>query len=116
VLAALFVVEIGDVHRFPNPEALCSWAGVTPKHRESDVKVNRGRITKQGSALVRWGAIEAISGGRHGGPKLKADYQRIAARRGRKVARVAVARKLLTLVYFGLRDGEIRCLDRAEVA
>jgi transposase len=116
VLAAIFVTEIGDVHRFPNPQALCSWAGLTPKHRESDTKTKRGRITKQGSVLVRWGAIEAISGG-HGGPKLKADYRRIAARRGIYVARVAVARKFLTLVYFGLRDGEVRCLARAaEVA
>jgi transposase len=116
VLAAIFVTEIGDVGRFPNPEALCSWAGLTPKHRESDTKAHRGRITKQGSVLVRWGVIETVAGG-HGGPKLKADYRRIAARRGVRIARVAVARKLLTLVYFGLRDGEVRCLARAaEVA
>ncbi len=112
VLAAIFVSEIGDVSRFPGPEALCSWAGLTPRHRESDTKAHRGRITKQGSVLVRWGAIETISGG-HGGPKLRADFRRIAARRGIKVARVAVARKLLTLVYFGLRDGEIRCLAQS---
>ena len=116
ILAAIFVTEIGDVTRFPNPEALCSWAGLTPKHRESDTKAHRGRITKQGSVLVRWGAIETVAGG-HGGPKLRADYRRIAARRGVRIARVAVARKLLTLVYFGLRDGEVRCLARAaEVA
>lgn len=116
VLAAIFVTEIGDVTRFPNPEALCSWAGLTPKHRESDTKARRGRITKQGSVLVRWGAIETITGG-HGGPKIKADYRRIAARRGTHIARVAAARKLLTLVYFGLRDGEVRCLAKAtEVA
>ncbi|MFN2503689.1 MAG: IS110 family transposase, partial [Acidimicrobiales bacterium] len=99
VMAAIFVAEIGDVGRFPNPQALCSWAGLTPRHRESDTKVRRGRITKQGSVLVRWAAIEAIAGG-HGGPKLKADYRRIATRRGIKIARVAVARKLLTLVYY----------------
>ena len=54
--------------------------------------------------------------GGHGGAKLKADFRRIAARRGLNIARVAVARKLLTLVYFGLRDGEVRCLARAEGA
>jgi transposase len=113
ILAAIFVAEIGDVSRFPNPEALCSWAGLTPRHRESDTKVRRGRISKQGSVLVRWALIETVAGG-HGGPKLTADYRRIAARRGIKIARVAVARKLLTLVYYGLRDGEVRCLaDRA---
>ena len=65
---------------------------------------------------MRWGVIETVAGG-HGGPKLKADYRRIVARRGVRIARVAVARKLLTLVYFGLRDGEVRCLAKAaEVA
>ena len=83
-----------------------------PKHHESDTKVRRGRITKAGSKLVRWAAIEAVSNGR-GGPKLKADYHRIADRRPKNIARVAVARKLLILVYYGLRDGNIRCLEPA---
>ena len=61
VFAAVFVAEIGDVHRFDSPQALCSWAGLTPIHRESDSKVHRGRITKQGSRLVRWAAIEAVA-------------------------------------------------------
>jgi transposase len=111
-LAAVFAAEIGDVSRFPNPQTLCSWAGLTPKHRESDVKIHRGRITKAGSKLVRWAAIEAVSHMR-GGPKLQADYHRISDRRGKGVGRVAVARKLLTLVYYGLRDGQIRCLAPA---
>ena len=64
---------------------------------------------------MRWAAIEAISKIR-GGPKLKADYHRIADRRGVNIARTAVARKLLTLVYYGLRDGELRCLARAEAS
>jgi transposase len=115
VIAAVFCAEIGDVGRFPGPKALCSWAGLTPKHRESDAKARRGKMTKQGSRLLRWAAVEAISKMR-GGPKLRIDYHRIADRRGRNIARVAVARKLLTLVYFGLRDGEIRSLCRAEVA
>jgi transposase len=112
VIAAVFVAEIGDVHRFTSPQALCSWAGLTPKHRESDTKVMRGKITKQGSRIVRWAAIEAISKQR-GGAKLRADYHAIAERRGKQKARVAVARRLLTLVYYGLRDHEIRCLNIA---
>jgi hypothetical protein len=54
VLAAIFVVEIGDVTRFGRPQQLCSWAGLTPRHRESDTTIHRGRITKQGNHLVRW--------------------------------------------------------------
>lgn len=114
-LAAILVAEIGDIGRFDGPGRLCSWAGLTPRHRESDAKVFRGHITKQGSTLVRWAAIEAVSHVR-GTPKLKADYRRIGERRGMKIARVAMARKLLCLVYYGLRDGEVRCLARADRA
>jgi transposase len=108
-IAAIFVAEIGDVTRFRSAEALCSWAGLAPRHRESDTKVVRGSITKMGSRLVRWAALEAVAR-YHGGAWLQPDFHRIADRRGKNKARVAVARKLLTLVYYGLRDGEIRCL------
>jgi len=108
-LAAIFVAEIGDVSRFKSPEALSSWAGLAPRHHESDTKVIRGQITKMGSKLMRWAAIEAVSG-RRGGTKLREDFHQIAERRGKYKARAAVARKLLTLVYYGLRDHEIRAL------
>ena len=114
-LAAVFVAEIGDVHRFADPAHLCSWAGLTPRHRESDTVVHRGHITKQGSKAVRWAAIEAVQ--RHPTTaKIWADKQRIEARRGKNIAKVAAARKLLTLVYYGLRDEHIRALDRARAA
>jgi transposase len=114
-LAAVFVAEIGDVHRFTDAAHLCSWAGLTPRHRESDTVVHRGHITKQGSKAVRWAAIEAVQ--RHPTtPKIAADKQRIEARRGKNIAKVAAARKLLILVYYGLRDGHIRALDRARAA
>lgn len=109
ILGAIFVAEIGEVTRFKSPEALTSWAGLAPRHHESDTKVIRGQITKMGSKLVRWAAIEAVSG-RRGGTKLREDFHNICERRGKYKARAAVARKLLTLVYYGLRDGEIRCL------
>src|SRR6266568_3843092 len=108
-IAEIFVAEIGDVSRFASAQALCSWAGLAPWHRESDTKVTRGGITKMGSRLVRWAALEAVAR-YHGGSWLAHDFHRIAERRGTNKARVAVARKMLTLVYYGLRDGEIRCL------
>ena len=114
-LAAVHVAEIGDVHRFTDPAHLCSWAGLTPTHRESDTVVHRGHITKQGSKAVRWAAIEAVQ--RHPTTaKISADKHRIEARRGKNIAKVAAARKLLTLVYYGLRDGHIRALDRPRAA
>ncbi len=115
VLAAIFVAEIGDVHRFADAGHLASWAGLTPKHRESDTTVHRGPITKQGSTLVRWAAVEAAQGARNAGWLTEA-RTRIAKRRGRNIATVAVARRLLTFVYYGLRDGHIRALDQARTA
>jgi transposase len=112
VLAAIFVAEIGDAGRFAGPAQLASWAGLTPRHRESDTTIHRGRITKQGSNLVRWAAVEAAhSAGHTGWPATT--KARIGERRGRNIATVAVARKLLTLVFYGLRDGHIRALTHA---
>ena len=112
VLAGIFVAEIGDVTRFRSPGHLTSWAGLTPMHRESDLKVRRGHITKQGSRLVRWAAVEAVVRQR-GHTTVRAHHRRVAERRGTQIGRVAAARKLLIYVYYGLRDGEIRCLAKA---
>jgi hypothetical protein len=48
ILGAVFVAEIGEVRRFRRAEQLASWAGLTPRHHESDTRVHRGRITKMG--------------------------------------------------------------------
>ena len=108
ILAAIFVAEIGDVHRFTRPAQLCSWAGLTPRHRESDTTVHRGQITKQGNPLLRWATVEAVQRVRRG--PIGAARVRIGARRGARIGTVAAARKLLTLVFYGLRDGHIRAL------
>jgi len=115
VLAAVIIAEIGDVTRFGNAARLCSWAGLTPRHRESGTKVTRGHVTKQGSRLLRWALIEAVQ-------RIPRDSvtgaikDAIIARRGkeaRNIAKVAAARRLLTLIFYGLRDGQIRCLSPA---
>jgi transposase len=109
ILGAVFVVEIGDVTRFDGPTRLASWAGLTPKHHESDTTVRRGRITKQGSRLVRWAAVEAVQRtGKH--TRIGAYRDRVAERRGRNIGVVAAARELVELVYYALRDGQVRCL------
>jgi transposase len=112
VLGAVLVAEIGAIARFASARHLCSWAGLTPTHHESDTKVRRGHITKQGSRLVRWAAVEAVARQR-GATPIQVHHHRVADRRGKNIGRVAAARKLLTLVYYGLRDGEIRCLAEA---
>jgi transposase len=108
--AMLIIAEVGDIRRFPTAKHLCAWAGLTPTVRSSDRKTRLGRITKQGSHLLRWALVEAAQKTPTGGGPLRQQYERIAKRRGAKVARVAIAREILTLSYYGLRDGEIRRL------
>jgi hypothetical protein len=75
--------------------------------------VHRGRITKQGSRLVRWAAmINAVEAVQRVSPHTRtgAVHERVAARRGRNIGVVAAARELVELVYYGLRDGHIRRL------
>jgi len=110
VLGAVLVAEIGDVHRFGTAQQLGCWAGMTPKHHESDTKVRRGRITKQGSRLVRWAAVESVQRL----PKhavLGAFRDQVAARRGTNIGVVAAARRQLEYVYYALRDHHVRGLQ-----
>ena len=65
---------------------------------------------RTGSPALRWALVEAAQHTPTGSGPLRVAYERIAKRRGKQVAKVAVARKILTLCYYGLRDGEIRCL------
>jgi transposase len=114
-LAAVFVAEIGDITRFDRPGQLASWAGLTPTHRESDTTVHRGRITKQGSRLVRWAAVEAVQRVPDH-TRLGQIRDRVAERRGRNIGVVAAARELTILVFYGLRDHHVRCLTSRTAA
>ena len=112
VLAAVIVAEIGDIRRFSCPGKLCCWAGLTPRHRESDTKVARGHITKQGSPVLRWAVVEAIQHQPATSP-VRAVKDRMIARRGKEaknIAKTAAARHLLTAVFYALRDGQARSL------
>ena len=84
---------------------------MTPTVRSSAERAWLGHISRQGSPHIRWAMVEAAHKAIIGAGPLRSSFERIARRRGRKIATVAVARKLLTLCYYSLRDGEIRCLE-----
>jgi transposase len=107
ILGAVLVAEIGDVHRFTSAHKLTCWAGMTPLHRESDTKLRRGRITKQGSRLVRWAATESVQR-LPGHTLLGAFRDKVAAKRGHNIAVIAAARRQLEYVYYALRDHHVR--------
>jgi transposase len=110
VLGAVIAAEIGDITRFRNPGQLASWAGLTPRHYESDTRVIRGRVSKQGSRMLRWALVEAIQR-QPAGTRPRQVKDAIIARRGpdvRGIAKTAAARVMLTQVFYGMRDGHIR--------
>jgi Transposase IS116/IS110/IS902 family len=109
-IAMLVIAEVGDVTRFPTARHLCSRAGMTPTVRTSDQRTRLGHIPPQGSPAPRGALAGAAQHAARGGGPLRQAFERIAKRRGRQVAKVAVARKLLTPCFYGLRDGEIRRL------
>ncbi|MEV5880753.1 IS110 family transposase [Streptomyces sp. NPDC052101] len=91
--ARIIVAEIGDVSRFPSARKLTAWAGLTPTVRSSDLTVRHGHISKQGSDWLRWILCEAARTAKRS-PEFAASHQRLARRRGKKIATTAIARRL----------------------
>ena len=103
IMAATILSEIGDITRFSSPDKLCSWAGLTPKEHSSADNVRRGHISKQGSRWLRWVMVEAaVHAFRDVEFRQLLPPHRPPA--GAKIARVAMARRPLTLVYYALRS------------
>jgi len=107
VRALTIASEIGDVGRFHSAKHLASFAGLVPSTSQSGEGVARhGKITRQGSRWLRWSLVEAaIHVVGKPGP-LRDFYLRLAKRKGKKAARVAVARKLATYIYHMLSEGK----------
>lgn len=103
--AQILVSWIDDVRRFPNWRKLASYVGLVPSNRSSAEKAYHGHITKEGPSIVRSALVENIPYVVQGNPELAAAHGRIAKRRGSGIARVAVARRLLRVVYYMMRDG-----------
>lgn len=106
-LALLLLAEIGEITRFPTPKQLVSYAGLCPSTYASGQTLRHGRLTHQGSPWLRWGLIEvATHAGQRPGTPLARLYHRLAGRKDAKTARVAVARKLCTVVFHMLHRME----------
>jgi len=97
--AVLLAVEIDDVGRFLRAEKLCAYAGLVPSTYASGGYVHHGRITKQGNKWIRWACIEAVYPAIRQDGDLAALYGRLKVSKGANVAKVAVAKRLLTIAY-----------------
>jgi transposase len=113
VTACALLAAIGDVTRFPTARHLVSYLGLDPRVRQSGSEPARhGRISKQGPGETRHVLVEAAwHAARTTGP-LRAFHERIASRRGRNIATVAVARKLVVIAWHMLSRGEDNAFAR----
>jgi transposase len=98
-IAIVLVLELGDIQRFTHAKQVASYVGLTPRVRASAGRVRAGHISKEGNRLLRWvlvlAATQAI---RRPGP-LRTWFHAVKKRRGKKVARVALARRLAEIVF-----------------
>ena len=108
--AMTIIGEIGDITRFPNPKKLVSYAGLSPRLRESGNLSIHGRISKKGSRVLRWilvTAAHSVLRCRKGNKKLRKFYTHLRRRgKSKQVATVALAKKLLTIIYAMLTTGK----------
>lgn len=95
--------RVGDITRFPRASSLANYWGLTPGCRNSgDVTDRLGSITKEGSAMARFILGQLVLHVLRRDPLMKAWYGRIKKRRGAKIARVAVMRRLATIIWYML--------------
>ena len=108
VTASAFVATIDDIERFPSAHQLEAYLGLVPSERSSGEKRRLGRITKAGNGRVRWLLVEAgwhiLRSKQPETAALRAWAVPIAARRGKRVAAVALARRLAGILYAMWRD------------
>lgn len=102
--SVLVAKEVDDISRFRDEKKLCAYAGLVPSTYASGGKVFHGRITKTGNKWLRWAFIEAVQPAISCDADLFAYYQRLKMKKGANAAKVATARRLLTIVYRVLKQ------------
>lgn len=102
--ATVFVAEIGGIHRFRKASQVAAFLGLVPRVYSSGQTNRSGRITKTGSKLLRWMLIQSAWSSIRKSPGLRRAYNNISRKRGKKVAIVAIARKLAEIGYHVLKE------------
>lgn len=107
--AFLIKCEIGDINRFLNPKKLIRYAGLNPGADISGKHSYSKRITKQGNKWLRWILIQDAPHAVKSDRRFQTIYKRIAIRKGKNTAKVAVAREMLFSIYWVLKKREPYC-------
>jgi transposase len=104
--AMVLLSEIGDVHRFNSDEKLVSWVGLAPQVHQSGETNWTGHISRKGSKRARWILGQCAQSARQHDPRMREFYERIERKHGHQKAIVAVARKMLAIMYVMLIRNE----------
>jgi transposase len=104
--AMVLLSEIGDVHRFSSDEKLVSWVGLAPQVHQSGKTNWTGHITRKGSKRARWILGQCAQSARQHDPRMREFYERIERKHGSQKAVVAVARKMLAIMFVMLIRNE----------
>ena len=103
--ALAFVLIIGTAERFQCGKQIASYLGLVPLEESSGNRRRLGHITKQGNALLRFLLVEAAQVSARSIPEWRNKYFHLAMRRGRKIAKVAMARRLAIRMFWMWRKG-----------
>ena len=104
VLTALaFVLILGDAERFRCGKQVASYLGLVPLEESSGNRRRLGHITKQGSSILRFLLVEAAQVTARSLPEWRSKYFHLVLRRGRKIAKVAMARRLAVQLFWMMR-------------
>jgi transposase len=103
--ALAFVLIIGKAERFPCGKQITSYLGLVPLEESSGNRRRLGHITKQGSSILRFLLVEAAQVTVRSLPEWRSKYFHLIMRRGRKIAKVAMARRLAVRLYWMMRQG-----------
>ena len=107
IWGCIIAAEIGDFSRFPNADTLQFWTGLTPNNEESAGRRQSGNITKAGNATLRWALGKAALTLCRSDARQEVIRQRLIQRIGKPKANVAMARRLLGILFAMVRDGTI---------
>lgn len=102
--ALMIAAELGDIRRFNNAKQVASYAGLNPSVRQSGMSCHIGHISKQGNKNLRWILVQIAHIIVQRDNRFATFFTRIANQRSRNIAYVAVARKLMTVIYAMLRN------------
>lgn len=102
--ASILLSVIGDIHRFENEGKLAAYLGIVPRVSDSNDASHRGRITKRGSKLARTALVQCALIAKGYSPYLASYHERLKRKKGGGKANIALARKLLGIVYRTLKN------------